>query len=194
MTEITSLCVFCGSRKGDDPAHAEAGSALGRAMADRGVRLIYGGGDIGLMSIVARAVLGAGGQVTGVIPDFLQAYEIGDPGVDELVVTDSMHSRKRVMFERADGFVVLPGGLGTLDEMIEITTWKQLQQHAKPIVLVDVNGYWAPFKALIHAVVDGGYGHRAIAELFVAVDTVEDVWQALADAPEQNLEVLTSHF
>lgn len=193
MTKITSLCVFCGSRKGNDPAHAEAGRALGRAMAERGVRLVYGGGDIGLMSIVARAALEADGQVTGVIPQFLQAYEVGDPGVDDLVVTDSMHSRKRVMFERADGFVILPGGLGTLDEMIEITTWKQLQQHAKPIVVVDINDYWAPFRALIDAVVEGGYGHHAITELFTVVDGIDAVWDALADAPEPKLEVLTSH-
>ena len=193
MTEIRSLCVFCGSRAGTDPAHAEAGRQLGRAIAERGIRLVYGGGDIGLMSITARAALEGGGRVTGIIPEFLQAFEVGDPGCQEVVVTESMHDRKRAMFDMADGFVVLPGGLGTLDEMIEITTWKQLQQHAKPIVVVDINDYWAPFRAMIERVVEGGFGHHAITELFTIVDSVDKVFHALAAAPEPKLEVLTSH-
>lgn len=193
MTTISSLCVFCGSRKGTDAAFVDAAQTLGQIMASMGVRLVYGGGDIGLMSVVARAVLSHGGHVTGVIPEFLQAYEVGDPGCDTVIVTASMHDRKRIMFERADGFVVLPGGLGTLDEMIEVITWKQLQQHAKPIVLVDVNGYWSAWRALIERVVEAGFGHHKVTELFTVVDRVEEVFPALAAAPAPDVEVLTSH-
>ncbi|MHA1598970.1 MAG: TIGR00730 family Rossman fold protein [Alphaproteobacteria bacterium] len=193
MTDISSICVFCGSRAGNDAAHADAARTIGAEIARRGIRLIYGGGDIGLMSIVARAALDAGGHVTGIIPDFIQKFEVGDPGVSEMIVVDSMHTRKRAMFERADGFIVLPGGLGTIDESIEVITWKQLQQHNKPIVFVDINGYWKPLLELVDAVVDGGYGHHGIADLYSVVTDVDDVFDALASAPEPNAEVLTSH-
>ncbi|MEE8393111.1 MAG: TIGR00730 family Rossman fold protein, partial [Rhodospirillales bacterium] len=130
MTSISSLCVFCGSRKGADPAYAAAAERLGRTMAERGLRLIYGGGGIGLMGVLSDAVLASGGEVVGVIPEFLMKYEIGNMEVTELIEVASMHERKRTMFELADGFVVLPGGLGTIDEMVEIITWKQLQLHS----------------------------------------------------------------
>lgn len=193
MTEITSLCVFCGSRAGLDPAHENAGRHLGHIIADRGIKLIYGGGDVGLMSILARAALENGGHVTGIIPKFIQDFEVGNPGLSELIVVESMHERKALMFERADGFISLPGGLGTLDETIELVTWKQLQQHKKPIVLVDINHYWQPFLDLVRAVVDGGYGHHGIADLFSVVDDVDNIFDALAAAPEPDIEVLTSH-
>ncbi len=193
MTEIKTLCVFCGSRAGVDPAHESAARHLGHAIADRGIRLVYGGGDIGLMSIVARAVLENGGQVTGIIPEFIQEFEVGSPGEIELIVVESMHERKRTMFERSDGFIALPGGLGTLDETIEILTWKQLQQHRKPVVLVDINNYWRPLLNLIQAVADGGYGHHGIADLYGVVDDVDKVFDALESAPEPDIEVLTSH-
>ncbi len=193
MAPFKTLCVFCGSRLGDDPDHAEAGRALAREIARRKIHLIYGGGDIGLMSVVARAVLEEGGTVTSVIPGFLQEYEVGDPGCQEIIVTEGMHERKRIMFERADGFVILPGGLGTLDELVEITTWKQLQQHEKPIVVVDVNGYWKVFKDAIDAIVDGGYGHHDVANLFTMVPNVDAVFEALKNAPAPHEEILTSH-
>ena len=193
MTTIRSLCVFCGSKQGVDPAFREAGRRLGRIMAERGVRLIYGGGGIGLMGVVAETVLAGGGEVTGVIPDFLMQYELGNPGVTELIVVASMHERKRRIFELSDGFVVLPGGLGTLDETIEITTWKQLQLHAKPVVVVNVGGYWEPLRALIGSIVAGGFAHPAIAELFTVVEGIDQVFDALAAAPEPKREVLTSH-
>ncbi len=193
MTEINSLCVFCGSRAGLDPAHEASARHFGHALADRGIELIYGGGDIGIMSIVARAVLENGGRVTGIIPKFIQDFEVGNPGLSELVVVESMHERKALMFERSDGFVSLPGGLGTLDETIEMITWKQLQQHRKPIVLVDINHYWRPFLELVQAVVDGGYGHHGINDLFSVVEDVDKVFDALASAPEPDIEVLTSH-
>jgi len=193
MSKIKSLCVFCGSRAGTDPAHEVAARDLGHAIADRGIELIYGAGDIGLMSVVARAALENGGKVTGIIPEFIQAFEVGSPGEIELIVVESMHERKRAMFERSDGFIALPGGLGTLDETIEMITWKQLQQHKKPVVLVDTNHYWKPFLELVQAVVDGGFGHHGINDLFSVVDNVESVFQALEDAPEPAAEVLTSH-
>ncbi len=193
MSDVKSICVFCGSKPGTDPAHAEAAKRLGQLMAERGIRLIYGGGRIGLMGMVADAVMQAGGEVIGVIPDFLMKYEVGHEDVTELIVTDSMHTRKRAMFDRSDAFVTLPGGLGTLDETFEITTWKQLRQHDKPIILVDVNGYWQPFIDLAQRTVDGGYAHAAIMELWTVVDTPEAVFDAIAAAPQTDEVVLTSH-
>ena len=194
MTAITSLCVFCGSKVGTDPACREAALELGRLMADRGVRLVYGGGGIGLMGVLSDAVLERGGEVLGVIPDFLVRYEVANPRITETVITGSMHERKQQMFELSDGFVVLPGGLGTLDEAIEVITWKQLQLHAKPVVVVNVGGYWEPLKALVEGVIGGGFAHPGVGELFTVVDGVKDVFEALESAPEPKREVLTSHF
>ncbi len=193
MTKISSLCVFCGSRAGNDLAHGVAARELGAEIAKQDARLIYGGGDIGLMSMVARGTLEAGGKATGIIPQFIMEFEVGNPGLTELIVVDSMHERKRAMFERSDGFVALPGGLGTLDEVIEILTWKQLQQHSKPVVFLSINNYWQPMMGLISAVVDGGFGHHGIADLFSVVDSVDQVFPALYSAPEVSEEVLTSH-
>jgi uncharacterized protein (TIGR00730 family) len=193
MNKLKSLCVFCGSRAGIESAYELAARDLGHAIADRGIDLIYGAGDIGLMSVVARAALENGGKVTGIIPKFIQAFEVGSPGEIELIVVESMHERKRAMFELSDGFIALPGGLGTLDETIEMITWKQLQQHKKPVVLVNTNQYWKPFLKLVQAVVDGGFGHEGINELFSVVEDVESVFQALKDAPDPGVEVLKSH-
>ena len=193
MTDIRSLCVLCGSRDGIDPAYRQAAVRLGQALAERGVRLVYGGGSIGLMGIVADACLSAGGEVVGVIPDFLIRYEVGHRRLTDLVVTDSMHDRKRRMFEMADAFVVLPGGLGTLDETFEIITWKQLRLHNAPIVILDVNGYWAPLKALIDAAISAGFAHEAVADLFSIVATPDEVFASIIRAPAANEEVLTSH-
>ena len=193
MTEISSLCVFCGSKKGADPAHEAAARRLGQLMAERGVRLVFGGGRIGLMGVLADAVLGGGGEATGVIPDFLKDLEIGNDAVTEQIITASMHERKTRMFELADGFVVLPGGLGTLDETLEVITWKQLQLHAKPVVVVNSGGYWSVLEDLVRRTVEGGFAHPAVAELFTMVDGPDDVFEALAAAPQPNAEVLTSH-
>ena len=144
-----SVCLFCGSRNGDDPAFAEAARALGQALAGRGHRLVYGAGDRGLMGETARAAQAAGGKVTGVIPQHLVDLEVGKTDLDDYVVTDNMHQRKMLMFERSDAVVALPGGPGTLDELIEVLTWRQLGLHAKPVAVVNVNGYWDPLMALI---------------------------------------------
>jgi uncharacterized protein (TIGR00730 family) len=193
MTEVRSLCVLCGSREGSDPAFRETATRLGRLMAQRHVRLIYGGGSIGLMGVIADSVLAAGGEAVGVIPEFLIRYEVGHRRLTELVTTDSMHDRKRQMFDMADGFVVLPGGLGTLDETFEIITWKQIRLHSAPIVVLDVGGYWAPLSALVDAVVSAGFAHPTVRDLFSVVSRPEDVFAALAAAPEPSEEVLSSH-
>lgn len=179
MSDISAICVFCGSRTGSDPAYENAARVLGRMMAERGVRLVYGGGHVGLMGVVADAVLDAGGQVTGVIPDFLKRREAGREDLTELVVTDSMHSRKQRMFELADAFVALPGGLGTLDETIEVATWKQLGLHAKPIVILDAAGYWGALSALLASVVKGGFAYGDIQTLWSVVETPDQVFDAI---------------
>lgn len=162
-------------------------------MADRGVRLVYGGGRIGLMGVVADAVAAGGGVVIGVIPEFLLRLEIGNDQAGELIVTDSMHIRKAKMFEMSDAVVVLPGGIGTMDETIEVMTWKQLRQHDKPIVVMNVDGYWDSFLGLVDSIIDGGFAHPKIRELISVVDRADDVFEALANAPEPDREVLTSH-
>jgi len=193
MSKISSIAVFCGSKAGDDPEYAIQARRLGEILIDKDIHLVYGGGEIGVMGIIARTVIDGGGKVTGVIPDFLMELEVGNPDVDELIITEDMHDRKRTMFERADGFVILPGGLGTLDETFEIMTWKQLRQHEKPIVVVNVNGYWEPFQALIENNIKGGFAHPAILDLFTVVETAEDILEALENAPEPQEVVLTSH-
>lgn len=188
-----SVCVFCGSRSGENPDFAAQARQLGTLLGENHIRLVYGGGGIGLMAETANAAISAGGEVVGIIPEFLRAYEVGSvEGSTELLV-ESMHARKALMFEKSDAFVVLPGGIGTLEEAIEITTWKQLQQHSKPVVFVNIGGYWDPFMALIDQVVEQGFGHHQVRNLFQMVDHVDDVFQALESQPQTTEEVLTSH-
>lgn len=148
MSPPRKLCVYCGSGTGRNPAYAEAARSLGRAMAKAEIGLVYGGGSLGLMGEVARTVLAEGGHVTGIIPEFLAGRERMLTDVSELIVTTDMHERKMTMFARSAGFVALPGGLGTLEELAEISTWAQLGQHAKPIVLCNIEGYWDPLITL----------------------------------------------
>ncbi len=183
MPPVTSLCVYCGSAVGGNPSYRAAARRLGRLMAESGVRLVYGGGRIGLMGVLADAVLAAGGTVVGVIPEHLQALEVGHRGVGELRVVDSMHSRKNAMFELADAFAILPGGLGTLDETFEILTWRQLRLHDKPIVLVDLDGYWQPLLRLIEHIGEEGFVGPECWRLFGVVETVEDVLPAIRRLP-----------
>ena len=188
MTKVSALAVYFGSATGTDPVHAACARRLGALMAERGIRLVYGGGRIGLMGVLADAVLKGGGGVTGVIPDFLMRPELAHDGIDEMIVVDSMHARKQRMFELADAFAVLPGGLGTLDEAIEMITWKQLRLHDKPIVLVDNAGYWAPLLALIEGAVAAGFAGPETKALFAVVDSVERLPDILAAQPEAAME------
>lgn len=148
MALVRTVCVYCGSGFGTNPAFREAAQQLGTALAQAGMSLVYGGGDVGLMGTVARAVLDHGGHVTGIIPDFLQARENMLEEVNETIVVPDMHTRKRLMFERSDAFVTLPGGIGTLEELVEQLTWAQLGRHKKPVVLVSVDDFWAPLLGL----------------------------------------------
>lgn len=161
-----SVTVFCGSNPGVDPDYAASAKALGEGLGARGMRLVFGGGNVGLMGITAGATLGAGGEVTGIIPDFLRQREVEFQGLTELIVTDSMHTRKRRLFALGDVFVVMPGGLGTFDETFEIMTWKQLGQHAKPIILVNVLGWADAFLALMNETIKRGFARPAIRNLF----------------------------
>ena len=180
MTRLTAICVYCGSSDGTDPAMLHAAEALGRAMADAGIGLVYGGGNNGLMGAVARAVLAGGGRVTGIIPDFLRSKErmleaARHPGQLDMVVVDDMHTRKRLMFERADAFVALPGGIGTLEELVEQMTWVQLDRHSKPVVIADIGGFWAPLLSLIDHMREQGF-IRADADVrYRVADTVADI-------------------
>jgi hypothetical protein len=181
MDRIRSLCVFCGSRAGADPAFAQAAEQLGRCLAERGVRLIYGGGSIGLMGVIMRAVIEHGGEVCGVIPEFLMRREVGNPDLTELVVVDSMHERKRRMFELSDAFAVLPGGIGTLDEAFEIITWQQLRLHTKPIAMLSVGDYWKVFESLIEQLIAQGFADSAIRNLFAVAADVESLLATLEE-------------
>jgi uncharacterized protein (TIGR00730 family) len=149
MNKRLSICVYCGSGFGNDPAFRVAAEELGGALGKAGMRLVYGGGAVGLMGVVAKATLEAGGTVLGIIPQFLVDREVMLPEVTELVITADMHERKRLMFEAADAFVALPGGIGTLEELVEQLTWAQLGRHSKPIVLADIGGFWTPLIDLL---------------------------------------------
>ncbi len=151
MGTLKSVCVYCGSGLGTNPSYEEAARTLGRDLARSGVRLVFGGGSIGLMGIVSQAVLDAGGEVTGIIPKFLQNLEQPTHELTELVVTDDMHQRKMLMFERADAFVALPGGIGTLEELVEQMTWAQLGRHQKPVLIANIDRFWEPFISLLDA-------------------------------------------
>jgi uncharacterized protein (TIGR00730 family) len=180
MPDIQSVAVFCGSNAGDDPVYRRAAEALGDGLARAGKTLIFGGGRVGLMGAVADAALKAGGRVVGVIPDFLTRREVAHPGVSELIVTDTMHVRKTRMFELADAFVSMPGGLGTFDETIEIITWRQLRLHAKPVLICDVAGSAAPFMATIEAAIAADFAYPGTLELFEVLDGVPAVLERLS--------------
>src|SRR5579863_1464929 len=149
MNQIKTVCVYCGSGPGTNPRFVEAAKAFGRILAENGIRLVYGGGSIGLMGALAGSVLDHGGKVTGIIPDFLTTRENALKRVQELIVTPDMHERKRLMFEHSDAFVALPGGIGTLEELVEQLTWQQLGRHSKPVLLANIDNFWEPLLALI---------------------------------------------
>src|SRR5690606_32713867 len=161
MTAIRNVCVYCGSGPGTDPSFIKAAHAFGAIMAENHVRLIYGGGSVGLMGAVAASVLAKGGQATGIIPEFLAGRERPMVDVQELIVTRDMHERKRIMFERSDAFVALPGGIGTLEELVEQLTWAQLGRHKKPILIANINGFWDPLRALLDHMKELAFIHTA---------------------------------
>ena len=167
-----SVCVYCGARHGADPAYMEAATTLGTALAGAGIRLVYGAGDVGIMGAVARAAQAAGGATFGVIPAHLMAREVGKRDLTTFVVTQTMHERKKVMFMNADAVAVLPGGAGSLDELFEVLTWRQLELHDKPIYLVDIKGYWQPLIALIDHVIAQGFADTSLRDLFEVVPDI----------------------
>lgn len=183
MQTIRQLCVYCGSSGAVDPQYREAATELGTRLAAVGIGLVYGGGRVGLMGLLADAALSAGGAVTGVIPSRLRDAELAHAGATELVVVDSMHDRKRVMAERADAFAILPGGIGTLDEMFEILSWKQLDLHDKPIFLADIGGYWAPLRALLDHIIAKGFARPQTREFVHVVPSVSALMAAVSEAP-----------
>ncbi len=183
MVSPSSVCVYCGSSSRVNDVYKEAARSLGTGLAHAGIQLVYGGGRVGLMGILADAALAAGGRVVGIIPEHIQALEVDHTGLSELVVVGSMHERKRMMVDRSDAFVVLPGGLGTLDETFEIVTWKQLRLHDKPIVIADIAGYWEPLTRLFEHMdaehfISGGY-----RRLFSVVGTVGEALEAVRQHP-----------
>lgn len=175
MNTIRSVCVYCGSGPGANPRFVEAATAFGRLLAENNIRLVYGGGTIGLMGAVARAVLDHGGHVTGVIPEFLKAREKATGDAHELIVTPDMHTRKQIMFDRADAFVALPGGVGTLEELVEQLTWAQLGRHRKPILIVNIDGFWEPFLKLIDHMRDMAFIRAGLSVNLLTADRVTDI-------------------
>jgi len=186
MTKLTALCVYCGSSGDVDSRYRQAAIDLGRAMAERGVTLVYGGGRIGLMGLLAEACAEAGGKVIGIIPEFLQRAEIGEVEesvIGELIVVGTMHERKQRMADLSDGFVVLPGGFGTLDEFFEILTWRQLGLHDKPIFLLDCGDYWRPLSGLLEHLLEQKFARAATRRLWARAETVPELFASLDALP-----------
>ncbi|PWR23417.1 TIGR00730 family Rossman fold protein [Zavarzinia compransoris] len=179
MPVVNSLCVFCGASTPPDIRFLDAAGSLGRTLAAEGIELVYGGGALGLMGTIARAARDAGGKVTGIIPTFLTKLEEKLQGISETVEVETMHQRKRLMFERSDAFIVLPGGMGTLDETVEMITWAQLQLHRKPILLVDYLGYWQPFISLVEHVIGTGFARPNTRDFITIVPDVEAILPTL---------------
>jgi len=178
-SRLRALCVFCGSQAGREPHFRDSATVLGAALAANGTTLVYGGGRTGLMGAVADATLAGGGQVIGVIPDFLMDKELAHTGATELLVVPDMHTRKRLMAERAEAFCVLPGGIGTLEEFFEIATWRQLHRHNKPIVVLNIGGYWTHLIRLFADIIAGGFAHVGHEALITVVEDAAAVIPAV---------------
>ena len=190
MVDISAVCVYCGSRDQVDQAYRDAARDLGRHLAESAVALVYGGGRVGLMGRCADAALAAGGTVIGIIPEALMKIEVDHRDLTELIVTPDMHSRKRCMIDRADAFVLLPGGLGSLDEIIEVITWRQLGLHDKPIIVINIAGYWDPLLALIEHIIAQGFANSSARGLYCVVASAAEVIPAIEAAPRQ---MFTAH-
>jgi uncharacterized protein (TIGR00730 family) len=183
VSNPSSICVFCGARFGADPAGRDLAVNLGELLAREGITLVYGGGGVGLMGLLANAALKAGGKVAGIIPRFLLRREAGHPALTETVVVETMHERKLQMFERSEAIVVLPGGLGTLEEFFEVLSWRTLGLHSKPIVIIDQGGYWQPLAGLLRSVVEGGFADRAHLDVVAFIEDLGDLLPTLARMP-----------
>jgi len=182
MSEIKTVCVYCGSGPGTNPRFIEAATAFGKELAENGITLVYGGGAIGLMGAVANAVLDHGGDVVGIIPEFLSSKEIALNRVSELIVTEDMHERKRLMFERSDAFVALPGGIGTLEELVEQMTWQQLGRHTKPILIADIDGFWEPLLKLFAHMRETAFIRPTLAIDILKADAIAEILPKLRAA------------
>ena len=183
-SRVSSICIYCGSGTGLSPSYAVAARTLGKALAAANIRLVYGGGSLGLMGEVATSVLKAGGKVTGIIPEFLGSKEKMLEAVDDLIVVDDMHVRKRMMFERSDAFVALPGGIGTLEELVEQLTWSQLGRHTKPIVVANIEGFWTPFLDLLTHMKGETFIRAGLDVHFAVVDNAEKIVPAVLAAAQ----------
>jgi uncharacterized protein (TIGR00730 family) len=195
MAEIRSICVYCGSGPGTDPAFVQAAREFGKVLGENRLRLVYGGGDVGMMGAVATATFKHGGKVTGVIPEFLMSRERIDAHANgqELIPTKDLHERKRLMYELADAFVALPGGIGTLEELIEQMTWAQLGRHRKPILIANIKGFWNPLLTLIDHMGENAFIRSGMTVSFLVADKVEDILPKLVEAarsiPEEAKEM-----
>jgi uncharacterized protein (TIGR00730 family) len=188
MSKIKTVCVYCGSGAGTNPRFIESARALGKTLAESGIRLVYGGGSVGMMGAVASAVLDHGGSVTGIIPSFLTAKENALKRVQEMIVTPDMHERKRLMFEHSDAFIALPGGIGTLEELVEQLTWQQLGRHTKPVLLANIDGFWEPLLVLLAHMRATQFIRPTLSIDILKAERVEDILPRLqaaaANAPE----------
>ncbi|MDF3033975.1 MAG: lysine decarboxylase [Alphaproteobacteria bacterium] len=193
MQPIKSVCVYCGSSPRTELIYQKAAFELGKSLAQAGIQLVYGGGQLGLMGLVADGVMDNGGRAVGFITRNLEHVEGGHSHLSELHIVDSMHTRKLKMSESADAFVILPGGFGTLDELFEILTWRQLEMHDKPIIIANINGYWEPLKALIHNVVEYRFARPMDEKLLIFVMTIDEIIPLLQQLPEPQVDVTSQY-
>ena len=188
MSKINAVCVYCGSNTGTESIFGEAAGQFGKILAENGVRLIYGGGSVGLMGILAGAALANGGKATGIIPEFLTQRERPRQLGQELIITRDMHERKSTMFDRADAFVAMPGGIGTLEELVEQLTWAQLGRHSKPILIANINGYWDPLLTLFAHMRERDFVPDSLSINFLVTERVEDILPVLRHAARGRAE------
>lgn len=184
---IQSVCVYCGSSNNIDETYKALARTVGKALADHKIRLVYGGGHVGMMGLVADSALDAGGEVIGIIPEHIRAHEVQHLGLTELHIVDNMHTRKNMMVEKADAFIALPGGFGTLDELFEVLTWKQLGLHNKPILIFNIGGFWDPLVSLINSVIETNFAPKNNHLIFKTVTSVDEMFTALFAPPPTNL-------
>lgn len=182
MSQIKSICVYCGSSSDIDEAFKQSARDLGAGIARRNMNLVYGGGRLGLMGITADAGLAHSASVTGIIPEHLQTREIRHDGLTETIVVDSMHTRKRLMAEKSDAFIVMPGGLGTMDECFEILTWRQLTLHDKPVIIANINGYWDPLLDLIEHMIQKGFVKPVHRQTYTVANSIDEIFTILENA------------